>query len=99
MPNRCPSSQNQESPRLLDLYDYKLSTIHQLTDMSHTSLSRLRDEQLMNIPDLSFKRSFPIPYERKHITEPPPTPYKNPTILIPCRYLLEIYTNFGDFKR
>lgn len=74
MPKRYTPAQKQEALRLLDLYDYKLSAVQQLTGISHTTLARWRDEHFTNNPDLSFKKSFPIPNERTHITDPPPHP-------------------------
>lgn len=71
MPKRYSPARKQETLRLLHLYDFKLSTVQQLTGISHTTLARWRDEHLADNPDLSFKKSSPIPNERTHISDPP----------------------------
>ncbi|MCE2472192.1 MAG: transposase, partial [Anaerolineae bacterium] len=70
MPKPYPPDQKQEALRLLELYNYNVSTVVQLTDISHTTLRRWRDEHFHDNPDLSAKKSFPIAEKLERMTEP-----------------------------
>lgn len=70
MPKAYPLPQKQEALRLLELYNYKISTVEQLTSISHTTLARWRDEHFRDNPDLSVKKSFLIPEKLERMNEP-----------------------------
>ncbi len=80
MPKRYSPAQKQEALRLLDLHQYKASTVQHLTGISHSTLCRWRDEHFMNNPHLSGKKSSTIPNHHTRIKSPKP-PHPDATLI------------------
>ena len=107
MPKPCPTNRKSRAHKLLDIHSFNVPIVHYFTSISPATFSRWPDEHDMNNAGLSFKKYFPIPIERTHITEPasksltphpPQIPRYTDTVSIPLRDLRATKGQLRGFK-